>query len=266
MAIIITAIFTILSVATFCISYSYNKRKEFKQKACDLAKYYADNIMWKISFLMIVFKEEQLDTYFRECFDISKIYNFDKKELLSLVGGEENYENMRKKIFAVKASSIDKARILLGKGLGSNQNEQNQNPAVLNIEFFRLVDSLKNELEWFSMNFVHNLADNSIVYESLHQTFFSNVSLLYFFISKENTNSYDKFYINLITLFRKWEERVEKSKQMEKRINEEAEAAEEKLRIENEALTEQNKKDSEHVKAEREKKLEKALHKQKALK
>ena len=62
-----------------------------------------------------------------------------------------------------------------------------------------------NKLEYIAMNFVSDIADDEIVYNSLHQLFFSYVELNYFYIAALNSNGKkDKFYMNIIELYKKW--------------------------------------------------------------
>lgn len=61
-----------------------------------------------------------------------------------------------------------------------------------------------NNLEYFSMYFVHNVAEHTVVYQSLHMTFLEIVRILYYDISSANVNGEKKYYINTITLFKKW--------------------------------------------------------------
>jgi len=62
-----------------------------------------------------------------------------------------------------------------------------------------------NKLEYIAMNFISDIADDKIVYNSLHQLFFSYVELNYFYIAALNSNGKkDKLYMNIIELYKKW--------------------------------------------------------------
>ena len=71
-------------------------------------------------------------------------------------------------------------------------------------EFFDIVSNALNDLEFFSMNFISGVADDSIVFPLLHQTYLTLVQLLYYYIAIQNKNEKDKFYTNVIELFEKW--------------------------------------------------------------
>lgn len=68
----------------------------------------------------------------------------------------------------------------------------------------RVVNDLLNEMEYFSMNFTHKVADESVVYQSLHQTYMQAVEFLYYNISKNNRPDGRQFYTNVVELYKIW--------------------------------------------------------------
>ena len=56
----------------------------------------------------------------------------------------------------------------------------------------------------------YGVADEKLLYQSLHQTFLAEVQLLYLQISIVNKSSEDKYYTNTIWLFEKWKKRLMK--------------------------------------------------------
>lgn len=72
------------------------------------------------------------------------------------------------------------------------------------------VSGVLNNIEYFAMNFAHGVADDSVVYRSLHQSYINIMQLLYFNISNLNNSSSDKYYLNAIELYNKW--RLQKDK------------------------------------------------------
>lgn len=64
-----------------------------------------------------------------------------------------------------------------------------------------------NKLEYMCMYFTTNMADDNIVYKSLHQLFLKNITLLYIYIARRNNSNSDKYYCHIIELFRKWRNR-----------------------------------------------------------
>ncbi len=72
------------------------------------------------------------------------------------------------------------------------------------------VSGVLNNIEYFAMNFAHGVADDSVVYRSLHQSYIDIMQLLYFNISNLNNSSSDKYYLNAIELYNKW--KIQKDK------------------------------------------------------
>jgi len=84
-------------------------------------------------------------------------------------------------------------------------------------DFIHLIGSVLNTLEYFCMYFNTGVADECVVYQSLHQSFLGDVKLLYFAIAIKNVNGKDKYYTNIIELYNNWSQRD--SEQQEKEIN-----------------------------------------------
>lgn len=62
------------------------------------------------------------------------------------------------------------------------------------------------------MCFSHKTADESVVYQSLHQTYLRLVHDLYYNIAVLNVMDGSKFYTNIIELYKKWDERDREEK------------------------------------------------------
>ncbi len=86
----------------------------------------------------------------------------------------------------------------------SDEIEQKSNKSKESEDYAQMVINVLNSLEYFSMHFVHNTADHTVVYQPLHMTFLEVVRMLYYNISSVNIKGEQKFFINTITLFRKW--------------------------------------------------------------
>lgn len=78
---------------------------------------------------------------------------------------------------------------------------------VYNTEFQDILCSTLNKLEYFCMYFNAGIADEEIVYQSLHQSFLEMVKVVYFRIAILNKSGKDKYYTNIIELYNKWTKR-----------------------------------------------------------
>jgi hypothetical protein len=72
------------------------------------------------------------------------------------------------------------------------------------ISISELCSDLSNKLEYFCMYFNSKLADETAVYQSLHQTFLQVIPLLYYKIATANNSNHDKFFVHLIEQYNRW--------------------------------------------------------------
>ena len=219
---ILLLILTAISVYYAFRAYRHQKNRSKKQAACDLAKYYANNIIDKYSDVANVFDSCGIISSIREIFDLRELQDFDRTELEELL----RKGNMTVDEFEDKLKNIDPMAILNARMSGAGSAEERGktynsytkvgddgkvqviNGIFLKVDFDQEISGLLNELEWFAMNCKYGLADEKLIYQSLHQTFISTVWMLYFYISHRNVNNEDKLYTNLVWLFIQWRDRL----------------------------------------------------------
>lgn len=80
--------------------------------------------------------------------------------------------------------------------------------SILISYFHSNVSTLLNKLESFALHLNSNLADEEILYPSLHQTYLKVIKYLYPHICYLNSrNTADKYFTNIIELYNKWRDR-----------------------------------------------------------
>lgn len=228
-------IITALSVFIALISYLFSKKSLKKTKSCELAKYYIDNILPKIDYISKVFNSTKLGSLLREIFKPDEILVFDYNEMMSFLKDKYTEEDIMNKINNIDPEHLIKIRLSAAKNsverneiISSCVLKDTEDSAVtieknyLINDFTKLIMELLNELEWFSLHFTYKLADEKLVYQSLHQTFISNVQTLYFFISRINKSPSEKYYTNVIHLYRSWYDckvrQQKKQRELEKKL------------------------------------------------
>lgn len=83
---------------------------------------------------------------------------------------------------------------------------------MLNIEINKIIETymnkvvseLLNNLEYFSMYFTHNTADDLVVFQSLHQSYIEIVETMYYNIAHQNEKPESRYYTNVTSLYLKW--------------------------------------------------------------
>lgn len=210
--------------SVFCafIAYKHQKDRNKKEAACNLAKDYANSIIAKYAVINSVFAGSGLVEMIRNSLSLRELNDFDREELDKLF----KKHNVDKASFEQKIRNIDPIVILRARMYRACSAEEREHtfacyasqdddgkPKVINgqylqNDFSQEIADLLNELEWFAMNCRYGLADEELLYQSLHQTYLSTVWMLYYFISENNVNNEDKLYTNVIWLFRKWRDRL----------------------------------------------------------
>ncbi|MDD6642725.1 MAG: hypothetical protein PUF80_00635 [Firmicutes bacterium] len=214
---------TVVSVICAVVAYKHQKKRARKESACKLAQFYAENIIKKYSLVSSVFNICKTFEYIKKSVEIDKIRNFDNEELEKILKAKK----IEKKDFLLKATSFDPFVILncriaqiellsdrsriYSEFVEKSEKDDKlilKNPAFLMNDFSQDITDLLNSLEWFSMNCNYRIADEELLYQSLHQTFISTIWMLYAFIASNNTNNENKMYTNIIDLFNLWRDRL----------------------------------------------------------
>ena len=228
---IITSIFVISGVVIAvwqyylsCKSAQTDLALQQVQRAINLSEYYKDNILDYIPAISYIFEEIGVAPILKKL-KLTQLKNFDKNELEDLLSPNDieilkssQYSN---KFFeaVVNANAIYNLNMkFLTKKIKQQQDGKEIDAIAIDnnsiaISFFSdLLNKILNNMEFFALHFSHNTADESVVYQSLHQSYFELIQLLYYYISVQNENPSYKFYTNVIELFHKWMNAKDKQK------------------------------------------------------
>jgi len=161
-----------------------NKRKRI-EKAIELSKFFADEIIPACSQIIRKYDELNLTTEIENAINLEKVKYFDEQELSQM-----------------NPDMAEKWKNAYNPFMG---DEREKNVTLL------------NHLEYFSMQFTSKVADEKAVYQSLHQAFLKTIKLMYVYIAMMNKNNNSKYYTNIIELFTSWEKRRVKHTEKEKK-------------------------------------------------
>ncbi len=195
------------------------------QRAIDLSEYYKDNILQYAPAIEYIFREtgildilnnlklEQLNDF--DKFELNEL--FTKKQVKQLKSIQDSDQFIQTVIKANAIYNLD-----LEYQIKKRKSDKDSNASLaVSIEqktiivtfMSNIITTVLNNMEYFALHFSHKTADESVVYQSLHQSYFRLISYLYYYIAKQNDNPSDKYYTNTIELFIKW--RDEKHQQKE---------------------------------------------------
>lgn len=195
------------------------------EKAVQLSEYYKDNILSNVSALRYVFKESGVADILGKI-KPSDMVAFDSVELndkLSPADIKELVHIMKSEKMAKIILYIDQVYNLnldVAKYIDVLDEEEGEKKISVNKEgvlrqfMAQIVNDLLNNMEYFAMNFTHKVADETVVYQSLHQTYIEAVQLLYYDISKNNKPDGRQFYTNVVELYKVWYNKSRKKREV----------------------------------------------------
>ena len=200
-------------------AYRHQKDRSKKNAACELAKYYADDILENGTTVINILTISGYEEFITGILSHDKMCDFTNKELETILKDSPiSYTECIEKIQNIEPEIIIRCRMARTYSL-KERTETLQSIAKINeesgkiefptkahirIDFMQDLTKLMNHLEWFSMNCRYGIADEELIYQSLHQTFLSMVLLMYPLICNANKDNADKHYTNIIWLFNRW--------------------------------------------------------------
>lgn len=219
-ATIFSFIFVALQARTFIYDSKRNDKRLRKQKAIELAEKYEKEILPLISTINYVFKSIKMDTDVISKIDKSSISYFNELELNKIANKELILlynEKLRSNDCQKSYSSFKFMNCKTPIAIATQKNipfpskfETNDLNMLKDLREFNIIkSSLLNKLESFSMYFNYDIADEEVVYQSLHQTYRSIVLSLYVTIASINKDPKDKYYTNVIELYNRWNKRYQ---------------------------------------------------------
>lgn len=206
------------------------------QKAIDLSEYYKDNILAPYPIVNWVFGQLGINDIF-DSIDNDKIKDFDKVELNRIFSANDIKRLKDIQNTDEFVQTIIYANEVFGLGIKSFPDKaeiKSPNNKITTYKFdktntsthfmSKYVNGILNNMEYFALHFKHNTADESVVYQSLHQSYLEIVRFFYYYIANNNEHSTEKLYTNVIWLYEKWSteknvqhaERSQKSKSLER--------------------------------------------------
>ena len=218
---LLTGLCLILSAVIAVWQYYLSTRCEINkqatesvQKSIDLAEYYRTHILDKYEIIYYVYNDVGVLDIINSI-NPEKMKEFDETELRKVLSLTQIAEIDRLKKSKELIKVLMKVEMVFGIDLGIREHVQIvkgdedvdveiNTPAIMRRFGNCIVSEVLNCLEYFAMHFEHNTADETVVYQSLHQTYLELVQMLYCEISMKNRSGHKKYYTNVIGLYNKW--------------------------------------------------------------
>lgn len=229
---IIAAIFVALGVFVAVFQYYISSKSEIIRietdkvnRAINLAEYYKDNVLEPYCIIRNVYVKGGIFDALQK--EKKNMKNFDEEEMREIFSDKE-LDNIKqlylkpeylkgmleaKEIFNININGCTTNSEQVVKGIKKTTVEVDVKKALLDFDF-SYVTTLLNNMEQFAMYFTHNIADESVVYQSLFPTYLEMCRTLYYDISKCSPPGQAKLYRNVQKLYVMWNEKSSKTKKI----------------------------------------------------
>lgn len=201
------------------------------QNAVNLSRYYKDEILSESTYVIDVYNESGISKILDDIsFDNMK--QFDQNEMQATTLSLQKVETIKKIL-----DSDDFVRLIHKKekeffpesplaNLGQYDEDaqkftfSDEEKKSLSHHFHHAhIARTLNSLEYFAMNFQHGIAEESVVYDSLHQTYAKYMRIFYYDISSSNTSKENKYFSNAIYLYNLWYNRLRENEKASKKVS-----------------------------------------------
>ena len=246
-----TAIGLIITAIWSMYQYHKNILRKQQEKASEIAKQFSNDLLLKCELVNRVYilppigKILGLNQKNYELFknfnieEVRKIYNdynfpINYEKIESSINFDDIYYTLLETRITVKDTSNNVEENTKDKDKSKKKNAQTfkhystneatalfkLNNANLPFHFATLVDNVLNDLEQVCMNISSQAAGGFYIYQSLHQTFLRTVRTLAVEISlRNNSSNSDKFYTNVIEVYKEWTKIYIKNSEIENKKN-----------------------------------------------
>ncbi|MBD5522169.1 MAG: hypothetical protein HDR03_13285 [Lachnospiraceae bacterium] len=211
-----TAAIALISAIIALLAYKYQRRVQKKYNAFLIAKKYAKEMIPRMRIIKKILKAIGANDYIAQFEDVKR---FDSSELNEILQKNSLESGNFKKLLQNITLDIWKEALLENGSDFCNQSwynmlsmEENIDSSILSNGFESFVHDFLNDLETMALALRYNIADEKLIYQSLHQTYLNHIRIWYYFIAFENLFGENRYYENIVWLYHKWYERKEKQK------------------------------------------------------
>ncbi len=209
---IVMIVSIVVAVWQYILSSHAEKAKmdnERIQRAIDLSEYYKDNILNRFGVMKYMFQQLGIEDILKGIAP-ERMKEFNKLELEEVLS-KAKQETIKTALGSkevvdaiMDAEKIYGIKFDLDQYIENDEGEAKVKPFFPQAVMSNVVNSLLNNMEYFAMNFAHETADESVVYQSLHQTYLEAVQLLYYNIAINNSTDGKQLFTNVVDLYKTW--------------------------------------------------------------
>lgn len=217
-----------------------------QEKASEIAKQFSNDLLLKCDIVNTVYKLSPIGTLLElqqknyslfknfNIEEIRKIYNdynfpLKYKKLEDSINFDDIYYSLLEKRITIKGISNKQVKKIKKKNNRQALKHYSTDEAInlfrldnsnFPFHFWALVDNVLNDLEQVCMNISSQAAGGIYIYQSLHQVFLRTVRTLVVEISlRNNSSNSDKYYTNVIEVYKEWTKIYIKNSSIEDKKN-----------------------------------------------
>ncbi len=205
------SIITIISVVIAYIAYNFQRKQSAKRIALEFAEKYSKEFIPRIRYINCILKSIGAYEYIS---GFTKYSDFTSEELIEFLKDKnfdiDDFKNLFGNISVdnlISAFSCSGGNTYICSFHYYFMEIMNNPGGEIKNAFYKFVVDMVNDLEAATAMFHYNVGDERVVYLSLHQTFLAYMKIWYFFISERNVYNHDRYFINIIWLYKKWDKR-----------------------------------------------------------
>lgn len=232
--VLVCTVVTAGTILFYIFNYVIQKRKYRAENAINIAKEYANRIINLNRYIDEVYKAYDVLPVINRL-DSMKLMNFDENEMEELHLTEELA--VLDAIYKEPLKREEQLLLLCSRGFipdnpgmveAVSKEIREKTPQgkeiekallpVLKKDFECIVATMLNTLETIGMRFNTNIANDKIVYQSLHQVYLKSVKMLYYPIARINKSAANRNYTNIVDLYKDWNNKYIRKCEKENRL------------------------------------------------
>lgn len=227
---IVSAAVTGVSVIIALKNYLFNKSVVKIQKSIELLSYYKDNIL-NYGYAIRSVNDNSGMNKELSAIKISSSSMFNSVELHRFKIDEEKIDKIYKSQDFVKSvfEANNEYNLKLPISIVKQEEDKEAKQRIITFDMRptcktfmeKVVYETLNNLEYFASHFRHGVADETVAYNSLHQTYIPLVENLYYQIAQTNKEALDGYYSNVIYLYKEWKCKQDKAYKESDKISDE---------------------------------------------
>lgn len=223
---------TFFVICFYIFQYIKNNRRHKYEKAIEFANLYAKEVLPYVGYILMLYESANVEDIMHKVRN-AELKDFDYEEYMKILSDSEQqrlkeaFNNIsidkyiqahEKYFYTPYPDCITSFDINNLPGYIAPPNDKEQMLfRIFTAEYNGIVSRLLNTLETIAMGYVLKVADERVVYCSLHQSYFDAIRILFLKIAPLNDKAEDRYFSYIAKLYQLWDgrhnsQRTEKAK------------------------------------------------------